>query len=247
MPPPVPGWRCASLVAGTSRLLSRYAPFVAGYANGVPWVVTSVTNPAQGTHIPVAGMKDPIGGNLDRVQVVKGWLDAKGNLREQVYDVAWSGGRKPGADGKLASVGSTVDVATATWTNTIGAPELVAVWKDPDFDPQELAFYYTRVIEIPTPRWTAYDAQRFGVEPQAGTMMTVTERAYTSPIWSPRKRRGSLMQLVASGPSRLGCVGRQPAFAARRVAAHVALYRSVPRSTEPPASGPSTCDANQLR
>jgi hypothetical protein len=80
-------------------------------------------------------------------------------------------------------VGSTVDVADATWTNTIGAPELIAVWKDPDFDPKEQAFYYTRVIEIPTPRWTAYDAQRFNVQPVPGTMMTVTERAYTAPIW----------------------------------------------------------------
>ena len=131
----------------------------------------------------MAALKDPIGANLDRVQVVKGWLDAKGDLQEQVYDVAWSGDRKPGADGKLPPVGSTVDVANATWTNTIGAPELIAVWKDPDFDPKEQAFYYTRVIEIPTPRWTAYDAKRFGVQPVPGTLMTVTERAYTSPIW----------------------------------------------------------------
>jgi hypothetical protein len=131
----------------------------------------------------VAALKDPIGANLDRYQIIKGWLDRNGNLQEKVYDVAWSGDRKPGSDGKLPSVGSTVDVANATWTNTIGAPELIAVWRDPDFDPSQSAFYYGRVIEIPTPRWTAYDAKRYGVTPLPGTTMTVTERAYTSPIW----------------------------------------------------------------
>ncbi|TFG81225.1 MAG: DUF3604 domain-containing protein, partial [Chromatiales bacterium] len=109
--------------------------------------------------------------------------DAQGETHEQVYDVAWSGGRKPGKDGKVPSVGSTVDLTTATWTNTIGAPELITVWKDPKFDPQQRAFYYARVIEIPTPRWTAYDANRYGIKPLAGTAVTITERAYTSPIW----------------------------------------------------------------
>ncbi len=114
-------------------------------------------------------MKDPIGGNLDRIQVIKGWLDAKGDVQEKVYDVAWSGDRKPDANGKLPSVGTTVDVENATWTNTIGASELIAVWKDPDFDAKLRAFYYVRVIEIPTPRWTAYDAKKFGVKPLPGT------------------------------------------------------------------------------
>src|SRR4029453_4769540 len=123
------------------------------------------------------------GGPLDRYKIVKGWLDKDGKLHEKVYDVAWSGERKPDTTGKLPLVGNTVDVPNATWTNTIGAPELVAVWKDPAFDPTEPAFYYGRVIEIPTPRWTAYDAKRFGVKPLPGTAMTVTERAYTSPIW----------------------------------------------------------------
>ena len=117
------------------------------------------------------------------MQIIKGWLDATGELHEKVYDVVWSGGRKPGADGKLPPVGSTVDVANATWTNTIGAPELIAVWTDPDFNAGQRAFYYVRVLEIPTPRWTAYDAKRFGVTPLPGTKMTVVERAYTSPIW----------------------------------------------------------------
>ena len=117
----------------------------------------------------VAALKDPIGANLDRIQIVKGWLDAKGETHEKVYDVAWSGGRKPGADGKLPPVGNTVDVPNATWTNTIGAPELIAVWKDPDFDPAQRAFYYGRVIEIPTPRWTAYDAKYFGIKMPPGS------------------------------------------------------------------------------
>jgi len=133
----------------------------------------------------VAALKDPIGANLDRIQIVKGWLDVGGQVQEKVYDVAWGDAtkRKPGADGKLPPVGSTVDVANATWTNTIGDPELIAVWKDPAFDPKQRAFYYVRVLEIPTPRWTAYDARRFGTKPLPGTSMTLQERAYTSPIW----------------------------------------------------------------
>jgi hypothetical protein len=131
----------------------------------------------------LAALRDPIGANLDRYQIVKGWLDAEGNTHEKVYDVAWSGDREPGADGKLPPVGNTVDVADATWTNTIGAPELIAVWTDPDFDPAEKAFYYGRVLEIPTPRWTAYDAKYFGTKPLPDTPMVTQERAYTSPIW----------------------------------------------------------------
>lgn len=131
----------------------------------------------------VAALKDPIGANLDRAQIVKGWLDEEGELHERVYDVAWGGDRQPGPNGKVPDVGSTVDVANATWTNTIGASELITVWEDPEFDPDERAFYYVRVIEIPTPRWTAYDAARFGTEPLPGTRMTITERAYTAPIW----------------------------------------------------------------
>ncbi|MDP2324574.1 MAG: DUF3604 domain-containing protein [Gammaproteobacteria bacterium] len=160
------------------------SPAFAGYTKGVPMGGDLRQAPAgKAPTFLLAAMKDPIGGNLDRIQVVKGWFDAKGAVHEQVYDVVWGGDRKPGADGKLPSVGSTVDVANATWTNTIGASELITVWKDPKFDPKERAFYYARVIEIPTPRWTAYDANRFGTQPLPGTRMTVTERAYTSPIW----------------------------------------------------------------
>ena len=135
----------------------------------------------------VAALKDPIGANLDRIQVVKGWLDAAGQTHERVFDVAWSGDRRPDAQGRLPAVGSTVDVANATWTNTIGAPELITVWRDPEFDPAQRAVYYARVIEIPTPRWTAYDARYFGVTMPPNVPMTTQERAYTSPIWySPR-------------------------------------------------------------
>ena len=108
----------------------------------------------------VYALRDPIGANLDRIQIVKGWLDADGTTHEKVYDVAWSDTRVPGADGKLPPVGNTVDVANANWTNTIGAAELATVWTDPEFDPAQKAFYYARVLEIPTPRWSTYDAFR---------------------------------------------------------------------------------------
>ena len=131
----------------------------------------------------VAALKDPLSGNLDRIQVIKGWADKKGGLHEKVYDVAWSDGRKVGANGKLPAVGNTVDVENATWTNTIGAAELITVWKDPDFDAKQRAFYYVRVLEIPTPRWTAYDASYYGTKSKIDIPMTTQERAYTSPIW----------------------------------------------------------------
>ena len=155
-----------------------------GYGKGVPMGGDLRRAPAGKTPtFLVAALKDPIGANLDRYQVVKGWMDANGKVHEKVYDVVWGGNRKRGADGKVPAVGNTVDLRTATWTNTIGSPELIAVWKDPDFDPRQPAFYYGRVIEIPTPRWTAYDVVRFGVTPPKGTRMTIAERAYTSPIW----------------------------------------------------------------
>ena len=112
----------------------------------------------------VYALRDPIGANLDRIQIIKGWLDTDGSPQEKVYDVAWSKGRKPGADGKLPAVGDTVDLSIPSWTNTIGASELGTVWTDPDFDPSLRAFYYARVIEIPTPRWTAYDRVKFKLD-----------------------------------------------------------------------------------
>jgi hypothetical protein len=161
-------------------------PGEVGYTKGVPMGGDLHAAPAgKAPTFLVAALKDPYSGNLDRVQIVKGWLDASGNTHENVYDVAWSDAetRRPGADGKLPAVGNTVDVANATWTNTIGDPELITVWEDPDFDPTQRAVYYARVIEIPTPRWTAYDAKRFGVDMSDEVPMTTTERAYTSPIW----------------------------------------------------------------
>ena len=132
----------------------------------------------------VAAMKDAYSGNLDRIQIIKGWMNTDGTTDERVYDVAVSNGRQIDAAGRCAQpVGNTVDVANATWKNTIGAPELIAVWKDPEFDRSQHAFYYARVIEIPTPRWTAYEAKRFGIKMPQEVPMVTQERAYTSPIW----------------------------------------------------------------
>lgn len=163
--------------------LSRL-PATAGYAKGVP-MGADLAKGTAGTppSFLVAAMKDPLSGNLDRIQIIKGWLGGDGKTQEKVYDVVWSGDRKPGADGKLPPVGNTVDAANATWRNTIGAAELVGTWVDPDFDPTEPAFYYARVIEIPTPRWTAYEAQRFRIQMTDDVPMITQERAYTSPIW----------------------------------------------------------------
>ena len=163
--------------------LNSRQPVFAGYAKGVPMGgdLTAAPGDKAPTFMAYA-VRDPIGANLDRIQIVKGWQDGK-ELKEKVYDVAWSGDRKPGPDGKLPAVGNTVDAATASWMNTIGAPELGAVWTDPDFDPKQRAFYYLRVLEIPTPRWSTYDAFRFGVDIPEGAPVSTQERAYTSPIW----------------------------------------------------------------
>jgi hypothetical protein len=155
-----------------------------GYAGGVPMGGELPSGNDTGTpRFLVAAQRDPAGANLDRIQIVKGWLDDRGATHEKVYDVIWAGERQPGADGRLPPVGNTVDLATATWQNSIGAPELATVWQDPDFDAKHRAFYYVRVLEIPTPRWTAYDAVRFGVEMPERVRQTTQERAYTSPIW----------------------------------------------------------------
>jgi hypothetical protein len=132
----------------------------------------------------VAALKDPLSGNLDRIQIIKGWVK-NDKTYEKVYNVAWGDAEKRKLDskGKLPAVGNTVDIPNATWTNTIGDPELITVWKDPDFDPDVKAFYYARVIEIPTPRWVVYDAKRFGVKLGDEVWKTLQERAYTSPIW----------------------------------------------------------------
>ena len=163
------------------------APDVAkpGYAGGVPMGADLPSAPGAGAPtFLIAALRDPDGANLDRVQVVKGWLGDDGGTHERVYDVALSDGRASRADGMAEPVGSTVDVRNASYTNAIGDPELRVTWRDPDFDPARPAFYYVRVLEIPTPRWTAYDARFFGIaERPEGIRMVSQERAYSSPIW----------------------------------------------------------------
>jgi hypothetical protein len=162
-------------------------PAEVGYTKGVPMGGELYKAPeGKSPTFIVAAMKDPLSGNLDRIQVVKGWLGKDGNTYEKVYDVVWSDMDTRPMDkktGKVPAVGNTVDVKNATWLNSIGDPELLKVWEDPDFDPELPAFYYARVIEIPTPRWTAYDAYRYGVEVSEEVPMIIQERAYTSPIW----------------------------------------------------------------
>lgn len=159
-------------------------PAVVGYSKGVP--MGGDLRPNEGDGAPsflLAALRDPIGANLDRMQVIKGWMDADGELHEKVYDVAWSDGREMDANGKVPAVGNTVDIDSASWSNTIGAAELTSVWTDPDFDPSEPAFYYVRVLEIPTPRWVLYDKLRYGIELPAEAQLVHQERAYSSPIW----------------------------------------------------------------
>ncbi|MGB3562442.1 MAG: DUF3604 domain-containing protein, partial [Thermoanaerobaculia bacterium] len=156
-----------------------------GYRRGVPmggdlWEAPAGTAPS----FMIRALRDPDGANLDRVQVIKGWLDAKGELHERIYDVAVSDGRTVGTDGRCKEpVGNTVDIPTATFTNSIGEVVLASHWTDPDFDPAEHAFYYVRVLEIPTPRWTTYDAAFFGIPLPDTVPATIQDRAYTSPIW----------------------------------------------------------------
>jgi hypothetical protein len=159
-------------------------PAQVGYDKGVPMGSDLRKGPkGKAPNFLVAALRDPLSGNLDRIQVVKVWVDKSGRRQEKVHDVVWSGDRKPNADGKLPSVGNMVDIPNASWTNTIGAPELITVWTDPDFDPKLSASYYARVLEIPTPRWTAYEAKRFGIEMKPEIPMINVERATTSPIW----------------------------------------------------------------
>ena len=155
-----------------------------GYDKGVPMGgdLTSAPEGKAPTFL-IRAIRDVDGANLDRIQIIKGWLNANGKSEEKIYDVAWSDDRKPDTDGKLPAVGNTVKVEEATFDNSIGAAGLQAFWEDPDFDPSQRAFYYVRVLEIPTPRWTTYDAKIFGVERPNDVPAAIQERAYTSPIW----------------------------------------------------------------
>ena len=169
-----------------ARDATTRSPAIAGYTKGVAMGGDLKKAPAgKSPTFLVAAARDPFGGNLDRIQIIKGWLDKSGKLQEKIFNVVWGDAdkRKLQANGKLPPVGNTVDVPTASWTNTIGDPELITVWTDPEFDAAAKAFYYARVLEIPTPRWTAYDAAYFKVKMDPKMPMTTQERAFTSPIW----------------------------------------------------------------
>lgn len=173
------GWDFTGEDLGATDFVSE------GYTRGVPMGgdLRDAPNGAAPS-IMVRALRDPDGANLDRVQVIKGWIDAAGETHERVYDIAVSGDRVIGEDGRARdAVGTTVDIETATYTNTIGAPALDGIWQDPDFDPAENAFYYVRVIEIPKPRWTTHDAAFFDISLPESVPPTVQDRAYTSPIW----------------------------------------------------------------
>jgi hypothetical protein len=165
--------------------IHRPAMLDIAYGTGVP--MGGDLSKAKRGQVPkflVIAAMDADGARLDRIQIIKGWMDKAGKLQEKVYDVAWSDDRKlDKRTGKLPAVGNTVDVENATYLNTIGAPQLSTYWEDPDFDRAERAFYYARVLEIPTPRWTTYDSAYFNVELQDDVPSSIQDRAYTSPIW----------------------------------------------------------------
>ncbi len=154
-----------------------------GYDKGVPMGGDLINGNSKAPSFMIHAMMDPESGSLDRMQVVKGWVNTDGSLSEKVYDVAWSGDRKVDAQSKVPSVGNSVNLEDGTWSNDIGAVELRKVWTDPNFDPSQESFYYVRIIEIPTPRWTLYDKLRYGAELGPEIPLTTTERAYSSPIW----------------------------------------------------------------
>jgi hypothetical protein len=172
------GWNYREQDAAGTDMVAK------GYKKGVP-MGGDLGRPS-GKRIPnflFWAMKDPDSGNLDRVQVVKGWVDADGKQHEKIYDVAWSGDRKPGSDGDLPAVGDTVNHAKGTYTNSIGDVQLSGFWSDPDFDRKQPAFYYARVLEIPTPRWSTIDSAALGIEIPGNLPVSIQERAYSSPIW----------------------------------------------------------------
>ena len=156
-----------------------------GYRRGVPMGGDLMKAPkGNAPKLMIRALRDPDGANLDRVQIIKGWTDNTGKTHERIYDVAVSDGRTIGKDGRCKTpVGNTVNIDKATYTNTIGAAVLAAYWQDPEFDPNQHAFYYVRVLEIPTPRWTTYDAAYYGIKRPDNVPATTQDRAYTSPIW----------------------------------------------------------------
>ena len=222
-----------------SDALSRL-PADIGYAKGVP-MGGDLVGAADGRSpsFLVVGLKDVLSGNLDRIQIVKVWLDAEGERQERVYDVAWSGDRELDAEGDLPPVGSTVDVANATWTNTIGAPELIGVWEDPDFDPALPAAYYARVLEIPTPRWTAYEAKRFGITMDADIPDGCTRSGPTRRRSGTRPRAAPGAEPAGSGdpePAGCDCVG---APAAAIATSYRVIFTTTGRSVSTPRAVPA--------
>ena len=164
--------------------LRSRAPAFRGYEKGVPMGGELAPGKGKAPSFMIYALRDPIGANLDRIQIVKGWMDKAGKLHERVYDVVVSGERKIDESGRCRTpVGNTVDLEAASWLNTIGASELATIWVDPDFDRKQAAFYYGRVLEIPTPRWVVYDQVRLGAKLPKSAVLTHQERAYTSPIW----------------------------------------------------------------
>ena len=170
------------------------------YRDGVPMGADLLPKKGAAPTFIVWAVKDPDDANLDRIQIIKGWTKG-GKTFEHVYDVAWSDGRKPDKSGEVPAVKSTVDIKNASYTNTVGAVELKKVWHDPDFDPTLHAFYYVRVLQIPTPRWSTYDAKALGVPPPSRVSPTVQERAWTSPIWYTPKGTQDQANLPATTPS----------------------------------------------
>lgn len=164
---------------------------MSGYKRGVPMGADLKPGTGSPTFL-ISALKDPMGANLDRVQMVKGWVDATGQMQEKIFDVVWGDAnvRPRGANGKVPAVGDTVDIAKASYTNSIGDPELQTVWRDPEFNANLKAFYYLRVLEIPTPRWVLFDAIRYGAKLLPGTELKSQERAYSSPIWYNPSKKG---------------------------------------------------------
>ena len=153
-----------------------------GYRNGVPMGGELSAGAGKAPQFMVSALKDPVGANLDRIQIIKGWVDKAGATQEKVYNVVASDGRRISRN-RVKAVGNSVDVEGASYRNDIGDPSLSTVWTDPDFDPTERAFYYVRVLEIPTPRWTTYDGKVLGDALPEDVPPFGQERAYTSPIW----------------------------------------------------------------
>lgn len=200
-----------------------------GYSNGVP--MGSDLPPAAGKapSFVVWAMKDPTSGNLDRLQIVKGWARS-GQSFEKIFDVAWAGDRKPDRDGAIPPIGSTVDVANATYTNDIGAVELKATWTDPEFDPSVDAFYYARVLEIPTPRWTTIQAKELGIAPPDVVPATVQERAWSSPIWytpTPEARKAAKVAQTVAELEKKGAVALDDAALKALIAGKTAWVQNL--------------------